>query len=47
MKLDLSVLRKGEILRGENWREAAELHNLHASPNFVRVIKSRMRWADM
>jgi hypothetical protein len=22
-----------------------ELHNLYASPNIIRVIKSRMRWA--
>jgi hypothetical protein len=24
-----------------------ELHNLYSSPNFVTMIKSRMRWADM
>jgi hypothetical protein len=29
------------------WRRPhnEELHNLYASPNIVRLIKSRMRWA--
>jgi hypothetical protein len=30
-----------------SWRKLHndELHNMHSSPNIVRVIKSRMRWA--
>jgi hypothetical protein len=30
-----------------SWRRLhnEELHNLHTSPNVIRVIESRMRWA--
>jgi hypothetical protein len=30
-----------------NWRKLhnEELHNLYSSPNIIRMIKSRMRWA--
>jgi hypothetical protein len=36
---------KREELRGE-WRKMyEELHDLYSSPNIVRVIKSRMKWA--
>jgi hypothetical protein len=33
--------------RKTSWRKLHndELHNLYSSPNIVRVIKSRMRWA--
>jgi PAS domain-containing protein len=38
-------LKRDEVL-GE-WRELhnEELHDLYSSPNIVRVIKSRIRWA--
>jgi hypothetical protein len=31
-----------------SWRRLhnKELHNLHASPDIIHVIKSRMRWAE-
>jgi hypothetical protein len=31
-----------------NWRKPynVELHNLYSSPNIIRVIKSRIRWAE-
>ena len=37
--------RRDEVT-GEWWRlHNEELNDLHSSPNIVRVIKSRMRWA--
>jgi hypothetical protein len=44
------VLRKIFVPKREedgSWRKLHndELHNLYSSPNIVRVIKSRMRWA--
>jgi hypothetical protein len=35
------------LLITKSWRKLHndELHDLHSSPNIVRVIKSRMRWA--
>ena len=38
--------RRREEVTGE-WRKLhnEELNNLYSSPNIVRVIKSRMRWA--
>jgi len=37
--------RKGEVTK--EWRKLRneELYDLYCSPNIVRVIKSRMRWA--
>jgi hypothetical protein len=37
---------KRDVVRGE-WRTLHDekLNNLYSSPNIVRVIKSRMRWA--
>jgi hypothetical protein len=40
------LISKREKVTGE-WRKLhnEELNNLYASPNIVRVMKSRMRWA--
>jgi hypothetical protein len=37
--------KRDEVTGG--WRKLhnEELHNLHSSPNIIRMIKSRMRWA--
>jgi hypothetical protein len=29
-----------------NFQNVEELHDLYSSPDFVRVIKSKMRWAE-
>jgi hypothetical protein len=42
------VLKREEVTGG--WRKLhnEELHNLHSSPNIIRMIKSRrMRWEGM
>jgi hypothetical protein len=37
-----AVIIKNVILE---WRKHEEVHDLYSSPNIVRVIKLRMRWA--
>jgi hypothetical protein len=37
--------KKEEVAGGWRRLHNEELHNLYASPNIIRVIKSRMRWA--
>jgi hypothetical protein len=40
--------KREEVARGFRRLHNEELHNLYASPNIIRVIKSRkMRWAGM
>jgi hypothetical protein len=38
-------LKRDEVTGEWRTRHNEELHDLHCSPNIVRVIKSRMRWA--
>jgi hypothetical protein len=37
--------KRDEVAGGWRRLHNVKLHNLHASPNIVRVVKSRMRWA--
>jgi hypothetical protein len=41
------LLRGKTFLTRGSWRKLhnEELHNLYSSPNIIRMIKSRMRWA--
>jgi len=41
--------KKWEEEGAECWRRMynEELHKLYASPNIIRVMKSRIRWAGM
>jgi hypothetical protein len=39
--------KRDEIIGGYRKLHSEELHNLYASPNVIRMIKSRrMRWAE-
>jgi hypothetical protein len=40
--------KREKVARGWRRQHNEELHNLYASPNIIRVIKSRsMRWVGM
>jgi len=44
----ISRHKREEVAGGWGRLHNEELHNLYASPNIIRVIKSRrMRWEDM
>jgi hypothetical protein len=38
--------KREEVAGGCRRVQNEELHNMYASPNIIRLIKSRIRWAD-